>query len=297
MNKATTAFPIALAFLVAIAVPAGAQQTIGGHDETSENLPVLWVPGVPNPGLTGVGGGAAHLLLSEVVVTPTAGEYVEICNPTGVPVDLSRYHLSDDWFTGVAPPSGYHRLPAAGYAIGITSDFTARFPAGTVIPAGGVYTIAADGAGFLATYGIAPDFELNPTSAATDMVIVSGNAPLSLALLTNTSEMVMLFFWDGASDNVCDVDYVQWGALASGNGVDKTGAAVDGPDADAIASPYLADTSPAAQTFVAPPGAGASIQRQSCQESPEATPGNGCVPGGPTPAEQPTWGRIKVMYR
>jgi hypothetical protein len=297
MNKVTTALPIALALLIAIAIPAGAQQTIGGHDETSENLGVLWVPGVPNPGLGGAGGGANHLLLSEVVVTPTTGEYVEICNPTGVPVDLSRYHLSDDWFTGVAPPSGYHRLPEAGYVIGITFDFTARFPAGAVIPPGGVYTIAADGAGFLATYGVAPDFELNPTSAAKDMVIVSGNTPLSLALFTNTSEMVMLFFWDGASDNVCDVDYVQWGALASGNGVDKTGAAVDGPDADAIASAYLADTSPAAQTFVVAPGAGASIQRQSCQESPEAVPGNGCVPGGPTPAEQPTWGRIKVMYR
>jgi hypothetical protein len=290
-------FPIALVLLVAIAIPAGAQQVIGGHNETSENMLLLWVPGVPNPGLTGAGGAAPHLLLSEVVVTPTAAEYVEICNPTGIAVELDKYYVSDDWFSGAVPATGYHQLPAPAYSIPITSDFTAGFPAGTVVPPGGVYTVAADGAGFLATYGIAPDFELNPTSGATDMVIVSGNSPLSLALLTNTSEMVMLFHWDEASDNVCDVDYVQWGVLASGNGVDKTGVAIDGPDPDAIATAYLADTPPAGQTFVAAPGGGASIQRQSCQESPELAPGNGCVPGGPTPTHQPTWGQIKTMYR
>jgi len=296
MKKAMAVFPVVLALVVAIAAPAAAQLTIGGHDETSENLNLFWVPGAPSPGAgVGFGGGNPHLLLSEIVVTPTAGEYIEICNPTGAAVDLSNYYLTDDWFS--TGGTGYFQLPAGGYSIPITSDFTARFPAGTVIPAGGVYTIASDGAGFLATYGVPADFELNATSPSIDMVIVSNNLPLSVALLTNSSEMVMLFYWDGASDNVCDIDYVQWGSLASGNGVDKTGLAVDGPDADAIATAYLPDTPPGAQVFVPAPGFGSSILRQTCIEAAESVPGNGCIPGGPTFTDQPTWGRVKVMYR
>jgi len=273
MKKAMAVFPVVLALVVAIAAPAAAQLTIGGHDETSENLNLFWVPGAPSPGAgVGFGGGNPHLLLSEIVVTPTAGEYIEICNPTGAAVDLSNYYLTDDWFS--TGGTGYFQLPA-----------------------GGVYTIASDGAGFLATYGVPADFELNATSPSIDMVIVSNNLPLSVALLTNSSEMVMLFYWDGASDNVCDIDYVQWGSLASGNGVDKTGLAVDGPDADAIATAYLPDTPPGAQVFVPAPGFGSSILRQTCIEAAESVPGNGCIPGGPTFTDQPTWGRVKVMYR
>lgn len=298
MRNATIRFTAAIALAFAmLATPAAAQFTTGGHDETSENHNLMWTIGVPGPGVGGAGPPHPHLLLSEIVVTPTAGEYMEICNPTGAPVDLSNYYISDDWFSGVTPPTGYHQVPQAGYAIGINFDFTARFPAGSVIPPGGVYTIASDGAGFLATYGILPDFELSPTSGAADMVIVSGNAPLSAAVLTNTSEMVVLFYWDGVSDNVCDVDYVQWGSLVSGNGVDKTGLSVDGPDANAVATAYFADTAPGAQAFTPAPGAGSSLLRQSCQEAPETTPGNGCIPGGPTNTRYPSWGQIKTIYR
>jgi len=40
-----------------------------------------------------------HLLLSEIVVTPTAGEYVEIFNPTASTIDLTNYYMTDATFS------------------------------------------------------------------------------------------------------------------------------------------------------------------------------------------------------
>ncbi|UCH65097.1 MAG: hypothetical protein JSW63_10885, partial [Ignavibacterium sp.] len=37
-----------------------------------------------------------HLLLTEAVVTPTEGEYIEITNAFPLPVDLTNYYLTDD---------------------------------------------------------------------------------------------------------------------------------------------------------------------------------------------------------
>lgn len=286
-----------VALLALGATTASAQYTTGGHDETSEVLLLSWVTAPPNPGVAPPPGPLGHLLISEVTVTPTAGEFIEICNPTGAPVDLSSVYLSDDWFNGVAPPAGYHRTPEAGYVVGVSSDFIARFPAGASIPPGGAITIAVDAAGFFLTYGISADYEiLSIDPAVPDMVLPNGGGT-NAALLTNSGEMVVLFNWDGVSDNICDIDYVQWGSPGSGNGVEKTGLAVDGPDADAIATVYLADTPVGSQAFLASPVLGTSVQRSQCAETPELLPGNGCTPGGPTPTRGSTWGDLKVLYR
>lgn len=299
MRRATmlwTALFVACAVLVAI--PAAAQLTIGGHDETSENFAAGWALGAPTPGTTpGLGGPAPHLLISEIVVTPTAGEYIEICNNTGQSVDLSEYYLSDDWYTGSTPPSCYCRIVEAAYKVTVSSDFNVRFPAGTIINQGQVMVIASSGGDFITNYGSSPDFEINDTDPLVpNMTILSNNEPLSLALLTNSSEMVMLYHWDGASDRVCDVDYVQWGSPASGNTVDKTGLAFDGPDADAIASPYNNDTAPASQVYAPSPGFGDSVARTECDEGPETANGNGCT-NTQTPTMPSTWGQLKVRYR
>ena len=78
--------------------------------------------------------------------------------------------------------------------------------------------------------------------------------------------------------------------------MDKTGIAVDGPVADAIATPYLADTPVAAQLLAAAPGAGFSIQRLECMELGERVPGNGCIPGA-MPGPTATSNQVKVWYR
>ena len=43
---------------------------------------------------------ADHLLVSEVVVYPTAAEYAEIFNPTAVDIDLSDTYLTDATYAG-----------------------------------------------------------------------------------------------------------------------------------------------------------------------------------------------------
>ena len=229
-------------------------------------------------------------------MTPTAGEFIEICNSTGRDVDLSQIYLSDDYYKGSTPPSCYCALPTAGYGpIGTSSDYNVKFPDGAIIPDGAAIVVAVSGTGFFSTYGALPDFEIRSDSTGVaDMINVGGNT-LSTALITNSSEFVMMYCWDGLSDLVCDVDYVTWGdCSSSGNCPDKTGRSQDGPDGDGLASMFLPDTPEASQLPISTAPFGSSIARSECSETAEAT-GNGCLEG-PIPVEQSTWGRIKSTY-
>lgn len=177
-----------------------------------------------------------HLLLSEAALTPTSDEFVEIYNPTFATVDLTDVYLSDD--------ADYALLPGAsgsGPAPDIAEfDFIARFPMGSSIAPDEALVVAFDGAGFLATFGFAADFEIHGTDAGTpDMVAVDVGPS---AGMTNSGENVVLFTWDGASDLVADLDMVNLGTPSSSNTIgDKTGLSVDGPDGDTVASTYAAD--------------------------------------------------------
>lgn len=174
-----------------------------------------------------------HLLLSEAVMTPTVGEFIEIYNPTAGAIALDNYFLSDDEEYALYPS-------AVGLSIG-SSDFIAQFPAGSMIAAGGVVVVAFDGAGFTATYGTVADYEMLATDPATPDML--GGASIGgSAGLTNGGESAVLFFWDGVSDLVQDVDSVNLGTPSGTNDIgDKTGLTVDGPDADVDGSTYLAD--------------------------------------------------------
>jgi hypothetical protein len=290
---------VAVLFLAGalVGTPATAQ-LIGGHNETSENMGVAFpvLPWTPTPGLIGPVFGGPHLLISEVAVTPTGSEFIEICNPFPQVINLNYTYLSDDWYW----PNmvGYYLLVTPGYTVSTTTDFTVKFPDNAFILPGQHLVVAVDGAAFILAFGFPADYEINGTDPGTpDMVDVGNNAPRQAALLTNSSEFVVLFHWDGMSDNVCDNDYVCWGSpTASGSPIDKTNIAVDGPDPDAIATLFLPDTPPGAQLLAASPPAGSSIQRQECMELNETMPGNGCIPGA-TPTLVTTWGRVKAMYK
>ena len=223
-----------------------------------------------------------HVLISEAVVTPTASEFIEIANPTGAAIALADYYLSDD--------ADYALLPGAfgtGPAPSISSsDFIVQFPPGASIPAGGVRVVAFDGAGFLAAFGSAADFEIKATDAGTpDMIAtdVGGSAGL-----TNSGENVVLFVWDGASDLVADVDMVNIGTPSVANAIgDKSGVTVDGPDADVIASTYLPDA------FTMPlqtgdPGFGASTKRILLEAGSETTGGGNGITGDDETSESIT---------
>ena len=71
-----------------------------------------------------VSGQADHLVFSEVVLTPSDGEYVEITNPTANDIDMSDYYLTD---ATDGSGNAYYNLPAgSSYWSGSSFDFICK---------------------------------------------------------------------------------------------------------------------------------------------------------------------------
>lgn len=205
------------------------------------------------------------LLLSEVVLTPTDGELIELVNITDQRVDLSRFFLTDS--------GSYFRLPG-GAPVLDNADFIAKFPAGASVPAHGVVTVAVSTTtDFLANYGIAPTFSI----ADGTMEVVAAAATPNL---TNGGELVAVFFWDGATDVVADADLVLAGSPSAVNAViDKSGVQIDGPDGDAAATAYAIDAR-SIGIQMGTPGAGESTKRIAREAGHEVQDGAGNGLGG-----------------
>ncbi len=227
------------------------------------------------------------LLISQVEIRGSGitapNEYIVIKNPGSVAVDLSNYYLTDATFASGS--QYYYNLPDPTKLIGggLFTDFVARFPAGATIQPGQELSISVLGsAGFQAAYGKLPNFEMFEDGAAADGVpdmrparagsIKDPGATGTTPTLSNTSEVVILFYWDGASDLVTDIDYVLWGTATSA-GVDKTGISIDGPDADSTPTAYLADTPLASQATLS--GTGTFIRTNDAEGTQTMTGGNG----------------------
>ena len=217
-----------------------------------------------------------HLLLCEAVLTPTSDEFIEIANPTNSAVDLTDYYLSDDEDYALLPG----QFGAGPAPVLDSSDFIARFPAGATIPAKGVLVIAFSGSGFQTTFGFAADFELLGDDPGTpDMLPPFAGSIGATAGLTNAGENAVIFHWDGSTDLVDDVDMTNLGTPSSTNDIaNKTAIAVDGPDADVIATPYLADAWTMPQQ-ASDPGFGVSTKRLSLEAGNETTGGGNGITG------------------
>ncbi|WP_432411343.1 ExeM/NucH family extracellular endonuclease [Rasiella sp. SM2506] len=232
-------------------------------------------------GSPGVSGNAIlPLLITEVTVTPTAGEFVEIYNPNATAVDLTNVYITDATFAG-GSAYYYNIVTGADAGGGAFGDFLARFPNGASIAAGAYQTVALAGSdNYNTTYGTAPTYELFEDGTTADGIpdMLEG-LPGSIngqGGFTNGGEVAILFYWDGETDLVTDLDYILWGD--TDEAVDKTGVSIDGPDADAIASTYGNDTAIANQQLVSATahGAGDSYQRNDLTEGAEVTgAGNG----------------------
>ena len=180
-------------------------------------------------------GQADHLVFSEVVLTPSDGEYVQITNPTANDIDMSDYYLTD---ATDGSGNAYYNLPlASGYWSGSGFDFICRFPAGYSLAAGASMKVSLrDNESYLNTYGESADLSLNDDLLdAINGSSTKGNA--STPKLDNTSETLVLFYWDGTSATVKDVDYLLWGG--NSYGIDKS--AVTG---------YQSDTPVSSQSFM-----------------------------------------------
>ncbi|MHC4877098.1 MAG: choice-of-anchor I family protein [Planctomycetota bacterium] len=235
------------------------------------------------------------LLLTEISVTPTAGEFIEIHNPSDVTVDLSDYYISDATFSG-GGAFYYNIVTGTNAGGGGFADFLARFPDGATIAPGEYQTIALNGSdNFNTTYGVDATYELFEDGAADaipDMREGLAGSINNQGGLSNSGEVVAFFQWDGASDLVTDVDYAVWGDKAEG--VDKTGVAIDGPDGDATASTYQNETAIASQDVVSPGShaGGTTFQRIDLTEGAQVTTGGNGIAGNDETSEDlsNTWG-------
>ncbi|GAB4340350.1 MAG: hypothetical protein Kow0037_26140 [Calditrichia bacterium] len=222
------------------------------------------------------------LLLSEIVVTPTNGEFIEIYNPNPDPVVLSDYYITDA--THASSNTYYYQIVVGAGGGGGFGDFHARFPDGAVIAPGEYQTIALAGDSlFFVEYGVLPTYELyeDGTNFANDVPDMREAFPGSVnnqGGLTNDDEVVILYYWDGMSDLVKDVDYLIYdnaGAVPN-EAVDKTGVKMDGPDADSDSTEYLPDTPIANQVPAPSPSFGFSSHRIDFNEGAQVqTGGNG----------------------
>lgn len=218
-----------------------------------------------------------HLVISEIVVTPTAGEFIEIYNPTSVSMDLTNYYITDGIFSGDPHPDYVNIVDSTDTPFG--SDFLARFPAGSSIDPG-EYQVIALNSDFSTQYGFDPDYEMSPNGvddgdAIPDM-LNGGSGIGSNPGLSNAGEVVILFAWDQVSDLVQDVDIALWGD--KDEAVDKTGVKKDSKtDADTDSTEYNADTAIADQSVI-DTGAhtfGMSWQRMDTEVGETSTGGNG----------------------
>lgn len=237
------------------------------------------------------------LLLTEVVITPDNAEFVELHNTTGQALDLSDVYITDATFAN--GNTFYYQIVNGAGGGGSFGDFHARFPNGASIAAGEYQTIALSGSSsFEAAYGFSPTYELYEDGAADGIPdmreafagSINGQGDLSEGV--NNGEVLVLYYWDGQTDLVSDIDYVVWGDKVEA--VDKSGVSIDGPDADGNVSAYLNDTSIAAQAVLdqSSHAGGNSWQRVALDEGSEtATGGNGL--DGADETSEPlrlTWG-------
>jgi hypothetical protein len=198
---------------------------------------------------------SAQLLLSEIAVSPTAGELIEIYNPTEQSIDLGSYYLADY--------ATYYEI-ATGKKTVTSTDFWVRFPAGKQLAAGKFAVVSLHSATeFKGIYGSHPDydFDTNDTNAPTMEGTIGSSAGL-----TDGGELVVLFYWDGVSMTVSDVDYVSYGSSAQK--IDKS----------AVAG-YKPDTPIATQISASAPSTGKSIHRCPTSEDSESKMGGNGILG------------------
>ncbi len=234
------------------------------------------------------------LLITEVCALGTANEFVEIVNPNAAPVDLSNYYLTDAIYS--TGQQYYWRIvqPNPGQTTvggGKFTDFHARFPDGATIAAGDTITVSVAGSdAFESAWGVSPTYELFEDGGGSDGVPdmrevfpgsingVGVQTDGTVPTLTNASEIIVLYHWNGQTDLVTDIDVFAWGSTTT-NLFSKTGVAIDGPDADTTPTAYQPDWPVGSQqTFPAEHAFGNSYQRVDENEGTEVkTGGNGTL--------------------
>lgn len=211
-----------------------------------------------------------HLLISEIKSTE-GNEFIEIWNPTNRNINLGNYYLSDY--------GDYWKFPS-GTLTSQQSDFVVGFPVTAVINSKQVITVATKSAMFNTSYG--------PATYALDIATDDGTTKAfrfrlteasQLPAITDTGEPIVLFYWDGTSDLVKDVDIVFAGLISGSGATNRLAlkAPVDGPDVDTTSTAYKAESGMLGGGTMTTVGGGAvlSYKRRKFETGAEAQNGNG----------------------
>lgn len=169
-----------------------------------------------------------HLVISEVCVQPTIGEFIEIFNPDSTTaISLANYYLTDNGnfasTSGTIRRNSYIDLTRGPQFLNVNDDdFYVRFPADATIGPRQYQTIAFRADRFVQRYGLKPTYEVITTDGSVkDMREVKlGKGAIGLG---DSNDVVILLNWNGVDDLVKDVDYLVWGDIA------KDTARVDSP--------------------------------------------------------------------
>ena len=159
---------------------------------------------------------ADHLLLIQVVTQPNEAESFSIYNPTDSPINLSNYYICDDeeyYNISIYPDSMFSS---------IVSGYTSKFP-DTFIASGDTFHIVLN-ENYSEFYGedFVPDLIMYGSNDNSMLETVPGSIGFSNNKIAESSELIILFKWDGESDHLIeDVDYFLWGEYHPR--IDKTG--------------------------------------------------------------------------
>jgi len=230
--------------------------------------------------ISAVFGSADHLLISEIVLQPSTSEYFIIYNPTDNSIDLTDYYITDA--TDPTNNLYYYNLPTgANYRSTSSTDFTARFPAGSSVAGKSSLVVCIPAkASFTGTHVVTPDLSIKEDF----LPAVSGQSTIGSApyYLDNTAETLVLFKWDGSATTVQDVDYILWGSNAYG--IDKSGV-----------SGYQNETAIAEQKFALVHVDGQKLKRVSEEGTETQTGGNGITGHNETSENlDETWAVVSI---
>jgi hypothetical protein len=176
-----TTVSLALSIAGQMSYPAVAAHLLDSRESFFPILLQTWP--IPQPG---------RLLISEVVYDPVGaepgGEWIEIYNAGGSPLDLGSYKIGDEEISG-------------------GQEGMLQFPAGARIEPGQVVIIASQAVVFFEHYAVKPDFEMRDSDPQTPELLkytawAGGNIELG-----NSGDEVLAL--DGADQLV---DAVSWGA-------------------------------------------------------------------------------------
>ena len=166
-----------------------------------------------------------HLLFNRITIQPTEAEFLSIYNPTSDPINMSNYYLTDA--TKSSSSDFYYKINSGNdFWSNNYADFIARFPDNYIIEAGDSLVLGLhDAQTFSNYYGYDADLTLfeDMRDAIDGQVTISlSDAFVQTNILGDDSEVLILFKWDGISENLVeDIDYFLWGG--TNDAIDKTG--------------------------------------------------------------------------